>query len=175
MGCGSSTAVTTLTDIDKTLLRESWQEFNEGDIVENGAHMYLRLFSKYPETKTLFSFNKDEVISEDNYKTNSQFCRHVKKVFVDTLGTAINGMDDLPALAPTLKDLGGRHTGYGVTMKHYGILGQCLVYSLEHKLGSNFTKAKKQAWVNFFSVIAANMREGMEEQRKREENEAKPT
>lgn len=43
MGCGSSNSSSTgLTDVEIKLVRETWQEFNDGDIIERGMVMFLR-------------------------------------------------------------------------------------------------------------------------------------
>ncbi|XP_041354605.1 neuroglobin-like [Gigantopelta aegis] len=153
------------------LLHSSWDQFKEGDLLENGAHTYFRLFSKYPTAKDLFNFHDNDEITLENFRQNEKFCFHLKMVFKETIANVIkslNDLMDLAALVPFLQELGGRHHTRGIT-KYFDAFGECLYYALERKLGSDFTPEVKEAWVVLFGIIETNMKIGMSQQAKKED------
>ena len=55
------------------------------------------------------------------------------------IAAAVGGLHDLKTLVPHVKALGARHAGYGVTVAHYAIVGEALMWTLERGLGDAFT------------------------------------
>ena len=106
------------------------------------ALFYGRLFEIAPEVKPLFKGD----IAEQGRK------------LMQVLATAVNGLDDLPALVPVVQDLGRRHVRYGVTDAHYGVVGEALLWTLGQGLGDGFTPAVKDAWVGVYIVLADTMK-----------------
>ena len=44
---------------------------------------------------------------------------------------AVNGLDNLEQLVPTVRELGARHAAYGVEDSHYETVGAALLWTLE--------------------------------------------
>ena len=61
---------------------------------------------------------------------------------------------------PHVKALGARHAGYGVTVAHYGIVGDALMWTLERGLGDAFTPEVRSAWAKVYGVLAGTMQTG---------------
>ena len=72
-----------------------------------------------------------------------------------SLSFAIDMLDDLNKLVPTLKELGSRHISYGVKAPHYNSAGQALIETLASKLGPAFTPSHKAAWIWVFGIISS--------------------
>src|SRR5215467_950222 len=51
------------------------------------------------------------------------------------LSVAVHALDNLEGIIPAVQALGQRHVGYGVTMEHYTIVGDALLWTLEKGLG----------------------------------------
>ncbi|XP_046359089.2 neuroglobin-like isoform X1 [Haliotis rufescens] len=159
-----------LSSKEKTDIRESWAEFNQGNVVDNAAHLYYKLFKEHPEAKEMFKFSKDTDISDEEMLKNKQFRGHVDGV-VAVIGSAVNEIDDLTEVGKDLQHLGGKHYHYGITMKQYSHVGQCLLYAIQKKLGPNFTSDRKKAWVALYAVVETAMKSGMEEASKKKSQE----
>lgn len=81
---------------------------------------------------------------------------------IRTVDKAVGMLQDanLSDLVDVLKNLGKRHTGYGVVEAHYAIVGNALIQTLEEALGDEFTADIKDAWVEVWGVISKAMIEG---------------
>ena len=86
--------------------------------------------------------------------------REQGKKLMQMIGTCVKGLDALDQLVPTVKDLGRRHAGYGVTDAHYETVGGALLWTLERGLGSAFTPAVRAAWTTVYTVLATTMKAG---------------
>jgi hemoglobin-like flavoprotein len=76
------------------------------------------------------------------------------------LNTAVNGLDNLPALVEPLKNLGQRHVDYGVTDEDYGKVADAFLWTLQQGLGPEFTPEVKEAWVVTYTTVADVMKSG---------------
>jgi hemoglobin-like flavoprotein len=76
------------------------------------------------------------------------------------IATAVNGLDNFDAIVPSVKALGARHAGYGVTADHYATVAEALLWTLERGLGDDFTPGVRNAWVNVYGVLAGTMQTG---------------
>lgn len=129
------------------LIRESWNSV--ASIADSAVEQfYNRLFEIDPTTRALF------------HATNMPEQR--KKV-AQALSLAVQGADDLAALAPVLQQLGRSHQGYGVTTAQYESVGAALLWTLEHGLGPQWTPATAAAWTDLYGSISAVMMRGAEE------------
>ena len=104
---------------------------------------YNRLFEIDPSARALFR------------ATNMPEQR--RKV-IEALSLALQSLDDLDALTPTLDDLGRRHQRYGVTAAHYDSVGQALLWTLEQGLGAAWTPAMAAAWTELFGQLSSAMK-----------------
>ena len=63
------------------------------------------------------------------------------------------------SLCPRCANSGRRRAGYGVQQSHYDTVGTALVWTLEQGLGSDFTQATRQAWVEAYTILAETMQQ----------------
>jgi hemoglobin-like flavoprotein len=110
---------------------------------------YERLFYMAPSLRRMFP--------ED--------MRDQKRKLMTMLAAAVNGLENLDALAPQLMALGARHAGYGVKDAHYKAVGEALIWTLERGLADKFTPEVERAWVRVYLLIAATMQAGADEVR----------
>ncbi|MEL6680704.1 MAG: globin family protein, partial [Pseudomonadota bacterium] len=90
---------------------------------------YGRLFEIAPEVKPMFAGDMAEQ----------------GKKLMKTLGTVVNGLNNLDTVLPAAKDLAARHVTYGVTPKHYEPVGAALIWTLEQGLGPDFDAETRRA------------------------------
>jgi hemoglobin-like flavoprotein len=76
------------------------------------------------------------------------------------LATAINNLHRLDAILPTVRRLGDRHRGYGVSAEHYATVGAALLWTLEQGLGAGFTSEVKAAWSEAYCALVGAMQQG---------------
>jgi hemoglobin-like flavoprotein len=125
------------------LVRSSFERLApRADAVACG--FYQRLFALQPQLRALFPRELGN--------------QGVKLMHV--LGLAVAGLDRLPTLAPTLRELGRRHGGYGVEDAHYDWVGQALIRTLEQELADGFTPEVRAAWTETYAALAGEMKAG---------------
>ena len=113
-------------------------------IAETAADLfYARLFALDPTLKPLFKGDMKEQ----------------GRKLMRTLAVAVNGLDNLEQIVPTVQDLGRRHVGYGVELKHYDTIGAALLWTLEQGLGAAFTKDTGEAWGAVYTLLATAMKD----------------
>src|SRR5436305_13348049 len=110
-----------LTDHDISLGRASYAltARNQQSIADL---FYDRLFVVAPQLRALFPADLAEQ----------------KGKLMAMVSSAIGGLDDARFI-PALKAMGATHAGYGVTMEHYAIAGDVLLWTLQQALGQQFT------------------------------------
>ena len=128
----------------RQLVIDSWKTLSPNS-VQVGTIFYRRLFEIDPSLRPLFSAT---LMDEQIRKLTTML-----DLIVDWL--------DLPEkLVPVLKQLGERHTKYGVMDEHYGKVGTALLGTLEEGLGDAFTPELRAAWTEAFVLISSLMRRG---------------
>jgi hemoglobin-like flavoprotein len=105
---------------------------------------YNRLFEIAPQLRAMFP--KD--------------LREQKAKLMAMIAAAVGGLHDLATLVPHVKALGARHSGYGVTVAHYAIVGDALMWTLERGLGDEYTPEVRSAWAKVYGVLAGTMQAG---------------
>ena len=129
-------------DNTKQLVQDSFAQV--APIAETAAKMfYKRLFELDPSVKPLF---KSDMAVQG-------------RLLMQTIGTAVAGLDDLPALTPIVQDLGVRHARYGVQPEHYDTVGEALLWTLGQGLGEKFTPEVRTAWTEVYSLLAQVMQD----------------
>lgn len=108
---------------------------------------YDRLFEIAPDTRALFP----EVMTDQ------------KKKLMQMIGVAVNGLKDLDAIVPAVKNLGARHHEYNVTEAHYDSVGAALLYTLGKGLGDDFTPETEAAWTETYGLLAGVMKDAQKE------------
>lgn len=59
---------------------------------------------------------------------------------------------------PAVQDLGRRHVAYRVRPDHYDTVGAALLWTLEQRLGTDFTPEVQEAWIVVHGVLAGTMK-----------------
>jgi len=111
---------------------------------------YGRLFELEPEYRAMF---KGDMMDQG-------------KKLMKTINIAVESLDDVEPLIPTLKQMGADHAGYGVKERDYNVVGASLLWTLEQGLGDAFTDEVKNAWGSVYEVLASVMKEGAAEAEK---------
>jgi len=91
---------------------------------------YNRLFELDPKIKPLFKGDMKEQ----------------GRKFTGTLKIAVKGLDDLGNLVPVVEKLGRDHAGFGVVTAHYATVADALLWTLEQRLGNDYTDDVRDAW-----------------------------
>ena len=105
---------------------------------------YNRLFEIAPQLRPMFP--KD--------------LKEQKTKLMAMIAAAVGGLHDLNTLVPHVKALGARHAGYGVTVAHYSMVAEALMWTLERGLGDEFTPQVRSAWAKVYGVLAGTMQTG---------------
>ena len=125
-----------------TLVQTSWQKVVP--IKDKAAELfYGKLFELDPSLKPLFKGD----IAEQGRKLMS------------ILNTAVNSLNDLPAIVPAVQAMGRRHAGYGVQDAHYDTVAGALLWTLGAGLGDAFTDEVQAAWTETYVTLAGVMKE----------------
>jgi hemoglobin-like flavoprotein len=107
---------------------------------------YDRLFALDPSARALF---------------RSGDLREQGRKLTAMITTAVNGLNRIDTILPAVRELGGRHAGYGVTADHYETVGTALIWTLEQGLGDDFTPEVRAAWFDVYSLLANTMKRAM--------------
>ena len=101
------------------------------------AVFYKRLFEVAPDLRPMFSAS----LKEQQKKLKASLA-------------AIAQSEQLP---DQLAWLGERHAGDELKPAHYQIVGDTLLWTLQHALQQNFTKPIRAAWAEAYGIIAKRM------------------
>lgn len=130
--------------LDVNVLRDSF-----GLVVERAprvtARFYEILFERYPAVRPLFGRNSREKQEE---------------MLTRALVAVIDHLEDPTWLTETLRAMGAKHVGYGVTDEMYPWVGESLLATLAEVLGEDWTPAVEKAWTAAFGAIAGAMMDG---------------
>ncbi len=117
-------------------------------IADKAAELfYGRLFELEPSYRQMF---KNDMTEQG-------------KKLMKTINIAVEALDDVEPLVPTLKQMGADHAGYGVVDRDYNVVGAALLWTLEQGLGEAFTDEVKNAWAAVYDVLASTMKAGAAE------------
>jgi len=135
-----------MTPEQARLITTSWNSV--ASIADNAIEQfYNRLFEIDPSARALFR--------------TTDMPEQRRKV-IEALSLALQSLDDLAALTPTLEELGRRHQRYGVAAAHYDSVGQALLWTLEQGLGAAWTPAVAAAWTELFGQLSSVMKRAAE-------------
>jgi nitric oxide dioxygenase len=122
------------------LVQESFA--NLGHIHDEAARFfYARLFEIAPEIRPMF---RHDIAGQ-------------RQKLMDTLGSVVRGLRDMPTLLGVAGDLARRHVGYGVAPEHYAPVGQALIDTLEVALDDDFTPEIRAAWTAAYRALSGAM------------------
>ena len=135
-----------ITPQQKELVKKTWVMVVP--IADTAAELfYGRLFELEPGYKAMF---KNDMTEQG-------------KKLMKTINIAVEALDDLEPLIPTLKQMGADHVAYGVKDRDYNVVGASLLWTLEKGLGETFTDEVRNAWGAVYDVLATVMKEGAAE------------
>ena len=132
-----------MTPEQKELVQNSWQKV--APLAAKAAELfYTRLFYLDPSLRPLFK--------SDIGIQGGKLMRAITLV--------VEGLDNLEALLPMLRNLGARHVDYGVRAQHYEVVGKALLWTLDQGLDEEFTPELRGAWAQAYAIVAAAMQSG---------------
>jgi hemoglobin-like flavoprotein len=79
------------------------------------------------------------------------------------LATAVANLHQVEKILSAVQALGRRHADYGVTAKHYEVVGEALLWTLHQGLGSEFTPAVKKAWTETYLTVSGVMQQAADD------------
>jgi hemoglobin-like flavoprotein len=104
---------------------------------------YARLFQLDPSLRALFTGDMKEQGAK----------------LMAMLAVAVKGLDRLETIVPAVQALGRRHAGYGITERHYDLVGAALLWTLEHSFGVAFADDVRAAWAACYQLLADTMQQ----------------
>lgn len=123
------------------LVRSSFQKL--APIAEQAAALfYARLFELDPALRPLFRGDM----------------REQGRKLMQMIALAVGALDRLDTILPAVRQLGARHTDYGVRDEHYATVGAALLWTLEKGLGAEFTPELRDAWTKTYTTLADTMK-----------------
>ena len=105
------------------------------------ALFYARLFETAPELRALFTGDM-EVQGQK---------------LMAAIATVVDGLGEIEAIAPAVRDLAKRHVAYRVRPEHYKLVGAALLWTLEEGLGRDFTPTVRAAWTEAYGTLSEMM------------------
>lgn len=123
-----------------SLVQQSWEKIKP-EIQATGETFYAKLFEKAPQIRHLFQENVSSQAGRLGYM----------------LTYIVGRLDKLDTITDDIQRLAVRHNRYGAEPEHYAIVGECLIATLEEKLGSAWNKSLKQAWSAAYKILADAM------------------
>jgi len=111
-----------------------------------GERFYDKLFARHPAAALLFRRNTPRAQSA---------------MFLSTLMSIVDHLEDAPWLAQHLAALGARHADYGITDSMYAWVGGCLIDTLAEGVGPGWNARIQHAWEAAYLAICEHMREGV--------------
>lgn len=109
------------------------------------ANFYTTLFTRHPETQTLFAGTD---MAEQQHK------------LLASLVLVIDNLRRPEVLAEALGRLGARHAGFGTQPEQYSYVGAALLQTFADQLGSDWTPELQQAWADAYAAITSLMLQG---------------
>jgi len=108
---------------------------------------YGRLFEIAPEVRPMF---RGDMTAQG-------------RKLMTALALAVDSLTRLESLIPALESLGRKHVQYGVQDKHYDVVGEALLWTLEKGLGLAWTPETRDAWATTYGIVASVMQKAAAE------------
>jgi len=135
-----------MTPEDIKLIQDSWAKVKP--ISETAAELfYGKLFELDPAVKSLFKGDMKEQ----------------GRKLMAILNVAVNALNNVESIVPTLQKMGKDHVAYGVKNEDYDTVGEALIWTLGAGLKEDFTEDTKAAWIAVYTLVADTMKEAAEE------------
>ncbi len=130
-----------LTKEQILLIRNSWKSFRGVNPSLIADIFYTKLFADNPRLRKMFPDNMN-----DQYKK-----------LMDMLTSIVIRLDSLEEMGAELELMARQHVGYGVKPRHYDLVGNALLWTLEQSLGGAWNKELKDAWAACYTLLANKM------------------
>lgn len=108
---------------------------------------YANLFRVAPSVRPMFP--------EDMFAQSTKLWESVV--------TVVEALDNLDRIAPTLRDLGRRHVGYGAKPAHYDLVAATLITTIASLSSDIWTAAHETAWQKALHIVCSTMIAGADE------------
>ncbi|MEO6000899.1 MAG: globin domain-containing protein [Chitinophagaceae bacterium] len=135
-----------MTQQQVILVQKSWRLFRNIKPEFIGDVFYSKLFSEKPALKRLFK----------NPMSNQY------KKLTDMLSMLVGRLHNFSEVEEDLRQLAKRHVGYGVKAIHYQLVGDALLWTMEHGLGKDWNDEIKEAWASCYKRLSDTMIEASE-------------
>jgi hemoglobin-like flavoprotein len=106
---------------------------------------YHRLFQLDPSLRPLFG---DDI-------------RHQASKLMTALGFVVRGLNRPETILDDVRALARRHRGYGVEERHFAVVGEALLWTLDAGLGHRFSGEVREAWTAAYRMLASVMIDAM--------------
>jgi len=125
-----------LTKNETALIKKSWGLLRKIDPIVLGDAFYSKLFFDNPELRKMFPEDMEGQ------------CRKL----LDMLNTIIERLEKIDELKGDIVAMAKRHEGYGVKPEQYSAVGIALIWTLQKRLGAEWTDEIRSAWVNCYAI-----------------------
>jgi len=106
-----------------------------------GDLFYTKLFTDHPSLRHMFP-----------QKMDGQY-----RKLMDMLSIIVARLEKLDELTSDIADMARRHVKYGVRPAHYKMVGNALLWTLQHGLGKDWTPDVKEAWIKCYTTLSDAM------------------
>lgn len=134
-----------MTPTQTALVKKSWRLLRAVNPAILADTFYSKLFFDHPELRRMFPKNMDEQYQK----------------LIDTLSVVVARLDNLEDLKADIAALAKRHEGYGVKPKHYPMVGEALLWTLERGLGNDWNEETAEAWQSCYGALTAAILEAI--------------
>lgn len=107
------------------------------------ATFYSELFAIDPSLRSLF--RHDMIVQGEK--------------LMAMLGQVVENLSQPETFLTAARELAVRHVSYGVSVRHYTVVGTALLRTLRHELGDDFTPETRAAWTVAYQILSDTMRE----------------
>ncbi len=130
-----------MTNEQINLVKKSFEKI-EPISEQVAALFYAKLFDLEPKLLRLFKGDMNEQ----------------GRKLMQVIGYAVESLEHIDEFIPQVRELGARHTKYGVKNRDYESVGTALLWTLEKALGREFNAQTRAAWAAVYELLAATMK-----------------
>src|SRR5262249_29406241 len=132
-----------MTERQILLVKNSWS-YIVINAEEAGELFYQHLFEIAPGVRHLF---KGEIKAQ-------------AKKLMSMVTYIVTRLQNLESVTQEIRSLAQRHNKYGTQPAHYAVVGECLLWTLEHGMAEKWNQETKDAWTAAYAILSNAMIEG---------------